>query len=60
MINEAELNAIKGLVHYLNYSDGSESDLAFDVSIIDPNGETLARIERQAAQDYQLLFGDGR
>jgi hypothetical protein len=56
MFNEKELNQIKGLVHYLNYADKpSESDLCYDVSIIDSNGETVARIERQDVADYQLI-----
>lgn len=57
MINEAELNSIKGLLHYLNEQDSGDTDLAFDVAVIDSNGDTLARIERQGEKDYQLLFG---
>ena len=56
MINEAELNAIKGLMHYLNEKDGSAVDLAFDVDVVDSNGETLCRI-RRCDTEYQVIFG---
>ena len=57
MLNESELNTIKGVLHYLNSQDEDDADLAFDVAIIDSNGDTIARIERQGLKDYQLLFG---
>lgn len=59
MINESEINAIKGLIHYLNTNGERHShDLSFDVKVIDPNGETLARIESVGGGEYQLLFGE--
>jgi hypothetical protein len=59
MINEKELNAIKGVMHYLNSTLESDSaaDLAFDVNVIDSNGDTIVRIERVGDFEYQLLFG---
>lgn len=59
MINESEINAIKGLMHYLNGNLGSDkSDLSFDVTIIDSNGETVGRVENVGGDEYQLLFGE--
>jgi hypothetical protein len=61
MINEKELNAIKGLLHYLNTTLAVErsANLSFDVKVIDTNGETVARIENYGGDEYQLLFGEG-
>lgn len=56
MINEAELNAIKGLMHYLNDKLSDSADLSFDVKAIDSNGDVLVRLER-IDNEYQLLFG---
>jgi hypothetical protein len=45
-LTEQDLNAIKGLLYYLNHNMSS-ADLAADVSLIDSNGETVGRIEMQ-------------
>ncbi len=55
MLNENEINAVKGLMHYLNTQ--FDGDLAADVSVIDSNGETLCRIKRVDDTEYQFLPG---
>ena len=54
MMNEAELNAIKGLMHYLN--DKDHADLAFDVDVVDSNGDVLCRL-KMCDTEYQMIFG---
>jgi len=44
MLNEAELNQIKGLLHYLN-AISEEDARAFDVNVIASNGECLGSLQ---------------
>lgn len=46
-------------MNYLNEADGQRAtDLAFDVKVIDSNGDCLARVERQGDHEYQLIPGE--
>lgn len=70
MLNEAELNALKGLMHYLNAapskpvtrSEGqpaatvAHAGLSFDVNIVDSNGDVLGMIKHEG-NEYNFYPG---
>lgn len=59
-LNEAELNMVKGLLHYLNDSFGGNS-LAADVEFTDSNGDILGRVEYVSeAEEYVFKPGTCR
>jgi hypothetical protein len=49
-IAEAELNAIKGLMHYLNQPNAADDSMTFEVRMIDANGDSLGSIKRGEAE----------
>lgn len=55
MMNLDEMNAVKGLMHYLEKSAPKELDIDFDVTIGDSNGDCLGRIVRVDGAAYQFL-----
>lgn len=42
MLTEKELNALQGLMHYLNSS--AHAELAFDINVADSNGDVLGML----------------
>jgi hypothetical protein len=44
-ITESELNALKGLLHYLNTNmSPTDSEIGLNITVIDSNGEKLATV----------------
>jgi hypothetical protein len=57
-ISEVELNAVKGLLHYLNTNMQPIDGIAVEGRIIDSNGESLGEIryEQEPGAGYVLGF----
>jgi hypothetical protein len=57
MLNDNDLNKLKGLLHYLNEQDNrAQSDLTFDVTIVDSNGDNVGKVEPFGESDYQFVY----
>lgn len=62
MVTERELNAIKGLLHYLNenVAPPTEAGLSVEVKLIDSNGDSLGVIDWSSSTEaYCLYFPKG-
>jgi hypothetical protein len=60
-ITEDDLNAVKGLIHYLSQNiHPTNNDLSVEVVIVDSNGEQLGRVEYNAdVSRYVFMVGGG-
>lgn len=55
-ISEAELNVVKGLLHYLNENVAPIEGVAFEGRLIDTNGESLGEVHWKPGAGYVLAF----
>lgn len=54
-LTEQDLNAVKGLLHYLNDQMASDPSLVPDITLIDSNGEKAGSITFNADEDGYVL-----
>jgi hypothetical protein len=60
-VSEAELNVIQGLLHYLNQNMiPNEVEVGADITLTDPNGDSLGTIAYEREPGYVLRFPNGR